>query len=99
SSPTPTPFPYTTLFRSIGDQSYSQRLQRIRYDHIPEIAIHTPAHALFVPLRINFNPGLNILYIPGSGDEISECLRNLGYDRVDRSEEHTSELQSRENLV
>src|SRR5690606_41944722 len=67
--PSPTLFPYTTLFRSIGIPTLIQRFSTRLYTLI-----------LFL---------LSSVLAPVAIAIILEC----------RSEEHTSELQSRENLV
>src|SRR5690606_40134043 len=81
--PTSPLFPYTTLFRSHMD---------------PATAIAEMAQANNINLRvyIDLNPGTNRTGIhPGKEAEVLfEKAKTLN-----RSEEHTSELQSRENLV
>src|SRR5690606_40363631 len=90
----PTPFPYTTLFRSA------------RAHH---------ADISFVPAAIDIGPGhrlgrfhqshrtLSAGSIHWGAIEATACVRVNWQDRIlagpARSEEHTSELQSRENLV
>src|SRR5690606_42110347 len=80
-------FPYTTLFRSL-----SRRLDRYRLSSPTRTAVGSPEHA---PLR-GGRP-----YTSGwshtTGFRVSR--RGLLVHRHFRSEEHTSELQSRENLV
>src|SRR5690606_41918361 len=84
-SPTPTLFPYTTLFRS-------------KYTPIPKPTIDP-----FVKRLTETYKGLSLV-VGGSGevtisaadtDYFPQFLAAIGF----RSEEHTSELQSRENLV
>src|SRR5207302_11208421 len=90
----PTLFPYTTLFRSV-----------IRVDSQVGIALksvrHRTAHSTRRGPRLCAQDG-----VPGGvyhGGRAESIQRNLGTRRPDRrrirSEEHTSELQSRENLV
>src|SRR5690349_23970102 len=69
--PTPTLFPYTTLFRSLLDVVVDRRV-------LLDVEV----------ARRDVGLGLVIVVI---GDEV--------LDRVLRSEEHTSELQSRRDLV
>src|SRR5690606_41836389 len=86
SPPTSTLFPYTTLFRSFPEQAVSRFIRR---------ANRFPVH---------FEDGVACpdacLLGGGIRDHIGD-VNGLIVDRqVDaRSEEHTSELQSRENLV
>src|SRR5690606_41704942 len=82
--PKPTPFPYTTLFRSGG--------------WYPNTSLVTGAANSQQSTAYRFRTGSQLRagntyrsgthFMAGSGDQTR-----------DRSEEHTSELQSRENLV
>src|SRR5690606_39344575 len=74
--PSPTLFPYTTLFRSVEDAA---RVRHVR-DAVGDD----------VTLAIDANESLGL--------EEAKRLCRLVED-LNRSEEHTSELQSRENLV
>src|SRR5690606_41752199 len=80
--PTPTLFPYTTLFRS------------------PSLPEHlTPAPALpALPHPDPPVPALSQSYLSGEPAPVSSLPAPLPAS-PSRSEEHTSELQSRENLV
>src|SRR5690606_40996796 len=81
-------FPYTTLFRSV-DESHHLRLERARVLISEGLAGHKAQPAvLFRGDVVDGDPLLN--------DEFSHVAL---LPRVSRSEEHTSELQSRENLV
>src|SRR5690606_40413086 len=88
------PFPYTTLFRSkISDNS--QNLKRFLYGQRGES---------FTNRRSVFDPHEYILdalpKIKLYGKEMKSYEKEGDLERVVyRSEEHTSELQSRENLV
>src|SRR5690606_42152085 len=97
--PTSTLFPYTTLFRShiVLPLEFSSGLQHIRF--------HTDGHLYIV--------GLTNWASSGHGGEVGSFHRvrytgeplRLPVDvrtwanGLERSEEHTSELQSRENIV
>src|SRR5207302_11389968 len=72
--PRSTLFPYTTLFRSLVDASFSSRRCR--------------SHAQSSARSTRLSSGAGAGHRPGSPAAGRE-----------RSEEHTSELQSRENLV
>src|SRR5690606_40560236 len=83
--PRSTPFPYTTLFRS----------GRV---HEPAglVLLDTPRRSAVVEKRVVVNPVAPRIRYTGT------CGRGDPNTLVavkDRSEEHTSELQSRENLV
>src|SRR5690606_41258016 len=89
-------FPYTTLFRSSLGATEAETLRHVV---IPAIAAH-----VVTGLRL----GLGVAWIVLVPAEMLGVRAGLGYaildarDRLaypERSEEHTSELQSRENLV
>src|SRR3712207_7483717 len=87
--PRSTLFPYTTLFRSLpaGQQHLADG------DAVPVERQH-PAHALGGPARLLQVVGPEIAAADaGAGD----ADQRVG--RLPRSEEHTSELQSRQYLV
>src|SRR5690606_42041789 len=83
-------FPYTTLFRSLGGQ---------RRARAAGVAVAPALHA-----HLRRDLGLERLRV---GARVQEDHLDLRVDRLElqgrgrreRSEEHTSELQSRENLV
>src|SRR3712207_8158627 len=88
--PTSTLFPYTTLFRSLlikRDQRHllGGELLNFLQDRFTRLGIHGPA--AIVQERVEFgkrNRGIGLARL---------------HDGIDRSEEHTSELQSRQYLV
>src|SRR5207302_2223393 len=90
--PTTTLFPYTTLFRSHNGSAVAECVLTLR---APRAA---PSVEIFVDIL-----GRSI----ASDELVEEFLEmdwggvaaHLTLNRVERSEEHTSELQSRENLV
>src|SRR5690606_39436030 len=90
SPPTPTLFPYTTLFRS--DTVYTSILL-VKLWAFPA----RKCTINFTAERRNIRPYLTTLQLLG---QISGQLVGwwMGL-QLSRSEEHTSELQSRENLV
>src|SRR5207247_7852705 len=92
--PRPSLFPYTTLFRSLGfevlvggaelaDQPDVLR-QELRVLRAQAVGLHRPA-----------DDHGELAVLPRLGDELIDAA---GVDRL-RSEEHTSELQSRVDLV
>src|SRR3712207_8490473 len=87
--PRSTLFPYTTLFRSIGKAIASV---------IKEL-VEEGKTGVFEELRAQFPPGiLDLFKLPGLGAKKIKAL----HDQLQigsRSEEHTSELQSRQYLV
>jgi LmbE family N-acetylglucosaminyl deacetylase len=77
----------------INGTSYSKSIRRIEYDHIPYQFILSDAEAGLV--RVNLKKaGNNIGYIPGAGDEVPGCLKQIGYNVTIL----TDELLSTENL-
>src|SRR5690606_41498522 len=97
--PRPTLFPYTTLFRSTTEDDY--------YDEAT--GYFDPPHFWHKPsgLRVRWykyigrGMGVRAEGDITAHDVLASCLESLGGPSVEqavRSEEHTSELQSRENL-
>src|SRR5690606_39624630 len=81
--PTPTLFPYTTLFRSLEFDTRIMEGTQIR-------AFATPSGKIVVSGR---------LLAELASEEHILAIMAHEMAHVSRSEEHTSELQSRENLV
>lgn len=63
----------------VGDQSYSQALKLIEYDHIPTQTIFSDASSKVVKIDLH-KAGNRIGYVMGAGDEIPASLRQMGYD-------------------
>src|SRR5690606_42040532 len=93
--PVPTLSPYTTLFRSLSGQRYCPEPPRAGPS--PRLKPEGRATALGCPAL-----GLLLSTLPEGGRSphrgaaLTSCA---GARPAPRSEEHTSELQSRENLV
>src|SRR5690606_41724939 len=90
--PGSTLFPYTTLFRS--EEVHDHELEKLRYSSTPQglssLSMNEGQQELLMALVGE--------YIHRMPDELAELeLKKL--QAAGRSEEHTSELQSRENLV
>src|SRR2546428_3044144 len=81
--PRSTLFPYTTLFRSLLRGGQQRRRHAVRLDGPQSPAMHA-------------NDIEHRLAVQGKA---RERLQALGDARCHRSEEHTSELQSRSDLV
>lgn len=71
---------------NIEGKNYSKSLTEINYSHIPIQTLIPDAGSKFVRLSINKSIQ-NIGYIMGSGDEIPDYLRQLGYKCVILSDE------------
>src|SRR5690606_41779228 len=92
SSPRLTPFPYTTLFRS---NRRNPRIER-RRDILRDVHIRT------IDDRFGVEDQRDAVAVDHLLQRCAVLGRDLFHDvnpRTLRSEEHTSELQSRENLV
>src|SRR3712207_7929240 len=85
--PRSTLFPYTTLFRSLG-----QHLQRAGVAERGADPLEDPRHRLQV-VREHLRSRREDLV------ELRVDAVEVGDQQLDRSEEHTSELQSRQYLV
>jgi LmbE family N-acetylglucosaminyl deacetylase len=74
--------PKTSVFKAIvtvGGKNYSMGIQRIRYDHIPNITLFPPAEAKLINIDLKTG-GKKIGYIAGAGDLMPEALKQVGYD-------------------
>src|SRR5207249_6069773 len=94
-TPTPTLFPYTTLFRSQDGKLLWRYPWTTRYD----LNIATPIYAdgkVFV--SSNYGTGGAVFRLKDHG-EPETVWKSLSMQNHIRSEEHTSELQSRFDLV
>ncbi len=67
-----------TAIVSINDKNISKSIYRVDYDHIPAQFMLTDARSKLVNFNLS-QGGLNIGYIPGAGDDVAECLLQLGY--------------------
>src|SRR5690606_41889335 len=88
-------FPYTTLFRSKGKKN---RIILILKDvALPQMNVRSCLNGILLQDRNNITDSLEgLTYVTNNKPTQSE-LEDLIF--ASRSEEHTSELQSRENLV
>ncbi len=74
-----------------GSDSVSQGIQRIEYDHIPYQFMLTDARSKIVSADIKLG-GLNVGYIPGAGDDVAECLIQIGYNVTILNDEMLSKI-------
>ena len=77
----------------INELNYSKSIKRIEYDHIPYQFILADAEASLVKVDLK-KSGNMIGYIPGAGDDVVACLKQIGYEVTVLSDE----LISKENL-
>src|SRR5260370_42002257 len=94
--PRSTLFPYTTLFRSVQDLSFSLRPGQVLGCLGPNGSGKSTTVKMLTGL---LQPTRGLVQFDGRNiqDNLAEYRKLLGY--VPRSEEHTSELQSHLNLV
>lgn len=64
---------------TVKGQTFSMGLQRIQYEHIPNITLYPPAQAKLVNLDLKVT-GKKIGYITGAGDLVPDALRQIGYE-------------------
>src|SRR5690606_41225022 len=96
-SPLSTLFPYPTLFRSYSsvllDRANRSLLAMCSKEggvEIEQLAVERPE--ALARVEVDANTGIDEA-------KAREIVQQAGFDDETRSEEHTSELQSRENLV
>src|SRR5690606_39543935 len=92
-------FPYTTLFRSRVGRRWHDRVEEAHRGAARAVA-HLEPLAAAQRTGHEFGPG-DPVFVEQRQPLQPECLAPLAGPRADiddRSEEHTSELQSRENL-
>jgi len=82
-----------TALLNISEKQYNKSIQRIEYDHIPYQFILSDAKAKLVNIDLK-KTGTNIGYLPGAGDDVAACLKQIGYSVTVL----TDELLSKENL-
>lgn len=78
---------------NISGNNYNKSIQRIEYDHIPYQFILSPSHVKLINMDLK-KTGINIGYIPGAGDDVAACLKQVGYIVTTLSDE----LLSKEDL-
>ena len=79
---------------NINGTTFTKSIKRIEYDHIPYQFILSDAEAGLVHIDLK-KTGNVIGYIPGAGDDVPACLKQLGYDVTIL----TDELLAKENLA
>lgn len=74
--------PKTTNLEAVVDvngKSFSLGIQRIKYEHVPNITLFPPAKAKLIDLDLKI-AGKKIGYIPGAGDFVQDALKQAGYE-------------------
>ena len=67
------------VFMSSGERTPAYQRERIAYPHIEPQTLISPAQARLVRAKIE-NKAARVGYIPGAGDAVPECLREIGSD-------------------
>jgi LmbE family N-acetylglucosaminyl deacetylase len=62
----------------IDGKTFNKSVKRIEYDHIPYQFILSDAEAGLVNFEIK-KTSVNLGYIPGAGDDVPACLKQIGY--------------------
>lgn len=84
---------------TIDGTVYSKSITRVDYDHIPSQFILGEAEAGLVNMKLE-KTGINIGYIPGAGDDVAACLKQVGYSVTTLTDELlTSSDLSRYNAI
>jgi LmbE family N-acetylglucosaminyl deacetylase len=67
-----------TAVAEVDGHRYSHQRQEINYPHLPLQLLQPPARARAVSFDLTTR-GLNVGYLPGSGDSVDACLEQMGY--------------------
>ncbi len=78
---------------NISGSVFTKSIKRIEYDHIPYQFILSDAEAKLVHVDLK-TAGTTLGYIPGAGDDVPACLKQVGYNITIL----TDELLTKENL-
>ncbi|HWA10588.1 MAG TPA: PIG-L family deacetylase [Opitutaceae bacterium] len=68
-----------TVEATINGQHFNTDRAEIRYDHIPLQLLQPPARIPVVSIDLAVR-GRKVGYLPGSGDDVGECLAEMGYE-------------------
>lgn len=84
----------------VNGREYGQSIRRIEYDHIPYQFILSPASIKMACVQLG-KTAKQIAYIPGAGDEVESCLKQVGYTVTRLSDEMLSkdDLQKYDAIV
>jgi LmbE family N-acetylglucosaminyl deacetylase len=75
-----------TAALKIGENTFTKSLKRIEYDHIPYQFLLSYAEANVINIDLK-KTGTRIGYIPGAGDEVAACLKEVGYEVTELTED------------
>lgn len=74
---------------TIDGKAYTKNIKRIEYDHIPYQFMLSDAEAGLVYIDLK-KTNTNIAYIPGAGDDVAACLKQVGYNVTTLTDEQLS---------
>ncbi len=64
---------------TLDGKHYNKSIKRIEYDHIPYQFLLSDAEAGLIAVELK-KTATAIAYIPGAGDDVAACLKQVGYD-------------------
>ncbi|MDF2456965.1 MAG: hypothetical protein K0R51_2958 [Cytophagaceae bacterium] len=67
-----------SVYVTLDQDTLTKSITRLEYDHIPYQFILSDAEANLVNINLKTS-GKHIGYIPGAGDDVAACLRQVGY--------------------
>ncbi len=67
-----------SVYVTLDQDTLTKSITRLEYDHIPYQFILSEAEANLVTINLKTS-GKHIGYIPGAGDDVAACLRQVGY--------------------
>lgn len=70
---------------SMNGKVYDKSTRTVNYDHIPAQFVLSTAETKLLNINIK-KAGTNIGYIPGAGDDIPACLKQIGYTVTELSD-------------
>ncbi len=78
TAPAQTTIAFLDARAHVGNADFSSQRVEINYSHLPPLLLQPPARlkAMTVPLVIR---GKEVGYLPGAGDSVAECLKEMGY--------------------
>ncbi len=76
----------SAIIEGLDESVFNKSIKRIEYDHIPYQFILSPSEAKIIYLDIQTR-GNEIAYIPGAGDDVQACLKQIGYNVTELSDD------------
>jgi LmbE family N-acetylglucosaminyl deacetylase len=64
---------------TVGGRTFDNRRVEIHYDHIPPLLLQPTARVKAVALNVAIR-GHVVGYLPGAGDSVADCLKQMGYE-------------------